>query len=116
MVRVRTAVESWRRSAVGNSDRAWAREIVCRVAARAARWALGAAFDHECVSIGQGGSIPFVATLQETFPQAQVLVTGIEDPDTRAHSEDESMHLGDLERIVTAEALLLARLGGAISS
>ena len=25
------------------------------------------------------------------------------------------MHLGDLERIVTAEALLLARLGGAVA-
>ena len=85
-------------------------------AVRAARWALGAAFDHECVSIGQGGSIPFVATLQETFPQAQVLVTGIEDPDARAHSEDESMHLGDLERIVAAEMLLLAQLGGAVEN
>ena len=83
-------------------------------ASRAARWALTTAFGRDCVDIGQGGSIPFIATLQETFPDAQVLVTGIEDPDTRAHSEDESMHLGDLERIVTAEALLLARLGGTI--
>lgn len=85
-------------------------------ASRAARWALTTAFGRDCVDIGQGGSIPFIATLQETFPDAQVLVTGIEDPDTRAHSEDESMHLGDLERIVTAEALLLARLGGAIAT
>ena len=84
-------------------------------ASRAARWALTTAFGRDCVDIGQGGSIPFIATLQETFPDAQVLVTGIEDPDTRAHSEDESMHLGDLERIVTAEALLLARLGGAVA-
>ena len=83
-------------------------------AGRAARWALTEAFGEDCVAIGQGGSIPFIATLKETFPQAQVLVTGIEDPDTRAHSEDESMHLGDLEHIVTAEALLLARLGGAL--
>ncbi len=45
-----------------------------------------------------------------------MLVTGIEDPDTRAHSENESMHLGELERIVVAEALLLARLSGAIGS
>ena len=83
-------------------------------AGRAAHWALTTAFGQDCVDIGQGGSIPFISTLQETFPDAQVLVTGIEDPDTRAHSEDESMHLGDLERIVTGEALLLARLGGAI--
>jgi len=83
-------------------------------AGRAAHWALTTAFGQDCVDIGQGGSIPFISTLQETFPDAQVLVTGIEDPDTRAHSEDESMHLGDLERIVIGEALLLARLGGAI--
>ena len=81
-------------------------------AGHAAHWALSTAFGQECVDIGQGGSIPFISTLRETFPDAQVLVTGIEDPDTRAHSEDESMHLGDLERIVTGEALLLARLGG----
>ncbi|WP_103062748.1 M20/M25/M40 family metallo-hydrolase [Actinomyces qiguomingii] len=84
-------------------------------AGRAAHWALTEAFGTEAVNIGQGGSIPFIATLKETFPEAQVLVTGIEDPDTRAHSEDESMHLGDLERIVTAEILLLARLGGAVA-
>ena len=84
-------------------------------AGHAAHWALSTAFGQECVDIGQGGSIPFISTLRETFPDAQVLVTGIEDPDTRAHSEDESMHLGDLERIVTGEALLLARLGGAVA-
>lgn len=83
-------------------------------AGRAAHWALARGFGHEAVEIGQGGSIPFIATLQRTFPEAQVLVTGIEDPDTRAHSEDESMHLGDLEHVVASEALLLARLAGAV--
>ena len=83
-------------------------------AGQAARWALGTAFGTEAVDIGQGGSIPFVAELQAAFPRAQVLVTGIEDPDTRAHSEDESMHLGSFEHVVAAEALLLARLGGAV--
>ncbi|MBF0972161.1 MAG: dipeptidase, partial [Actinomyces graevenitzii] len=66
------------------------------------------------VKIGQGGSIPFISDLREVFPQAQVLVTGIEDPDSRAHSANESMHLGELENIVLAQALLLARLGGAL--
>ena len=85
-------------------------------ASEAAHWALSTARHTEAVNIGQGGSIPFIATLKETFPGAQVLVTGIEDPDTRAHSENESMHLGELEHIVVAEALLLARLSGAIGS
>lgn len=83
-------------------------------ASQAALWAMSTAWQGEAVSIGQGGSIPFIATLKEVFPQAEVLVTGIEDPDTRAHSEDESMHLGELEHIIVAEALLLARLGGAV--
>ena len=85
-------------------------------ASEAAQWALSTAWGVEAVNIGQGGSIPFIATLKETFPEAQVLVTGIEDPDTRAHSENESMHLGELEHIVVAETLLLARLGGVIAS
>jgi len=87
-----------------------------KFASEAAHWALSTAWGTETVNIGQGGSIPFIATLKETFPEAQVLVTGIEDPDTRAHSENESMHLGELEHIVVAEVLLLARLGGAIAS
>ena len=45
---------------------------------------------------------------------ADVLVTGIEDPETRAHSEDESQHLGELKNAILAEAILLARLGGVL--
>lgn len=59
---------------------------------------------------GIGGSIPFVSTLASEFPDAQILLTGVEDPSTRAHSPNESQHLGVLRRSITAEALLLARL------
>ena len=45
-------------------------------------------------------------------PQASVLVTGVEDPDTRAHGANEGLHLAEFERVVLAEALLLANLGG----
>ena len=65
------------------------------------------------VLAGVGGSIPFIAQLAETFPDAQVLVTGVEDPDTRAHSPNESLHLGVFHRAVLTEALLLARLNAA---
>lgn len=72
------------------------------------------AWGENSVEIGVGGSIPFIAEFQQSFPGADVLVTGIEDPDTRAHSEDESQHLGDLKAAILAEAIMLARLGGTL--
>lgn len=57
-----------------------------------------------------GGSIPFIAELVERFPDAQILVTGVEDPETRAHSPNESQHLGVLRKAIKAEALFLAGL------
>ena len=77
-----------------------------------ARAAFRAAWDGaEPVDIGVGGSIPFVAAFAERFPDAAILVTGVEDPDTRAHGANESLHLGEFERVCVAETLLLARLG-----
>jgi acetylornithine deacetylase/succinyl-diaminopimelate desuccinylase-like protein len=77
----------------------------------AARQAFRQAWGHEAVDTGVGGSIPFIAEFAAAFPDAKILVTGVEDPDTQAHSINESLHLGVLERAATAEALLLARLG-----
>ena len=79
-------------------------------------WALEAAWGTAPVRMGMGGSIPFIADLTEVFPDAEVLITGVEDPDSRAHSANESLHLGEFERCILAEALLLAALrvpGGA---
>ena len=53
-----------------------------------------------------GGSIPFVAAFAEKFPDAAILVTGVEDPDARAHGANESLHLGEFEKVCLAEALL----------
>ncbi|PSL39599.1 acetylornithine deacetylase/succinyl-diaminopimelate desuccinylase-like protein [Labedella gwakjiensis] len=68
------------------------------------------AWGVEPVDFGVGGSIPFIASLVESFPDAEILVTGVEDPHSRAHSPNESLHLGVFHRAVLAEALLLARL------
>ena len=79
----------------------------------AARQAFTDAWDGVApVDMGVGGSIPFIAEFLEAFPQASVLVTGVEDPDTRAHGANEGLHLAEFERVVLAEALLLAKLGG----
>lgn len=81
----------------------------------AAREAFTQAWGVQPVDMGMGGSIPFIAEFAAAFPQATILVTGVEDPATQAHSINESLHLGVLERAASAEALLLARLGGARS-
>ena len=78
----------------------------------AARSALAEAWGGTApVDTGTGGSIPFIAEFQEAFPGASILVTGVEDPDTRAHGPNEGLHLPEFERTVLAEALLLQRLG-----
>ena len=82
----------------------------------AARSAYAEAWGTAPVEVGVGGSIGFLAPFVRTFPDAEVLITGVEDPDTRAHSPDESLHLADFEKACLAETLLLQRLGGQQSS
>ncbi len=76
-------------------------------AAQLVKAALGAAFPNPAIEMGIGGSIPFIAELVDTFPAAQILVTGVEDADSRAHSPNESVDLLGLQRAMVAEALLL---------
>jgi len=77
----------------------------------AARAAFQEAWDGVApVDMGVGGSIPFIAEFLDAFPEASVLVTGVEDPDTRAHGANEGLHLAEFERVVLAEALLLRNL------
>ena len=80
-----------------------------------ARRALTEAWGQESVTMGIGGSIPFIADLLEVFPQASILVTGVEDPDARAHSANESLYLPDFKAAIVAEALLLQSLASGIS-
>ena len=77
----------------------------------AARAALTQAWGRPAVDIGTGGSIPFVTAYAQRFPAAEILVTGVEDPDTRAHGANESLSLVMFERACLAEALLLHNLG-----
>jgi acetylornithine deacetylase/succinyl-diaminopimelate desuccinylase-like protein len=79
--------------------------------------AVRAAFRHawgvDAVDTGVGGSIPFIAEFAAAYPDAKILVTGVEDPATQAHSINESLDLGVLARAATSEALLLEALGRA---
>ncbi len=76
-------------------------------AAQSISTALTQAWDQEVVNMGVGGSIPFISSFVSAFPTAQVLVTGVEDPDSRAHSPNESLHIESFEKAIVAELLFL---------
>lgn len=59
---------------------------------------MGKARGVPAVCMGVGGSIPVVDTLARLCPQADILITGAEDPDSRAHGANESIHLGDFKK------------------
>jgi len=94
------AVELGKPFSLGESG--WAKTL--------AEQSLSLAFGEKSVDIGIGGSIPFIADLERVFPKAQVLVTGVEDPDSRAHSPNESLHLKGFQSAILAQLLFL--LGG----
>lgn len=77
-----------------------------------ARQAMADGYGAEPVDLGVGGSIPFIADLVREFPEAQILVTGVEDPHSRAHSPNESLHLDTFRHAIATESLLLARMNG----
>jgi cysteinylglycine-S-conjugate dipeptidase len=62
------------------------------------------------VEPGSGGSLPLVAALAAAYPDTALLLTGVEDPESNAHSENESVHLGELRNCCVNEAVLLAHL------
>ncbi len=97
---------------VGISQESSGEPFVTRTGGRAykaMKAALSKAWDHKAVDIGAGGTIPFLHDLAELFPNAEIMVTGVEDPASRAHGPDESVDLGELERACLAEALFLEK-------
>ena len=91
------AVELGKPFSLGESG--WAKDLASR--------ALRSAFGFDSVDIGIGGSIPFIADLEAVFPGVQVLVTGVEDPDSRAHSPNESLDIETLRKAIIAQTLIL---------
>src|SRR4249919_1186863 len=80
----------------------------------AAHSAFAEAWGAPAVDIGVGGSIPFIAAFAAVMPDAEILITGVEDPDTRAHGANEGLHLAMFERACLAETLLLRNVAAGL--
>lgn len=74
--------------------------------------AMQRAFGREVVTAGQGGSIPLATALAEIVPEAEVMLLGVEEPASRIHGPDESVHPDELRRTALAQALFLVELAG----
>ncbi|MFG2893388.1 dipeptidase [Streptomyces sp. NPDC048248] len=72
--------------------------------------ALREAYEGEEMQIsGMGGSIPLCNTLAGLYPDAEVLLIGLSDPEAQIHAVNESVSPQELERLSLAEALFLQR-------
>lgn len=80
----------------------------------AARRALAAGFGREPVTIGCGGTIPFVGPFVEVLGGVPALLLGLEDPPCNAHGENESLDLEDFRKASRASAHLLQELAASL--
>ena len=73
--------------------------------------ALEEAFGRPTTTEGQGGSIPLCNVLHDTFPDAEIMLLGVEEPRCLIHAPNESVDPQEIERMAVAEALFLRGYG-----
>jgi acetylornithine deacetylase/succinyl-diaminopimelate desuccinylase-like protein len=69
--------------------------------------AMATAFGRQVTTAGQGGAIPLCSTFAQTYPDAEIMLIGVEEPTCLMHAPNESVSLDEIERIALAEALFL---------
>ncbi|MFI0822594.1 dipeptidase [Streptomyces sp. NPDC021098] len=74
----------------------------------AMREAMRVAYDgQEMATAGQGGSIPLCNTLATLYPEAEILLIGLSEPEAQIHAVNESVSPEELEKLSLTEALFL---------
>ena len=65
-------------------------------------------FGAPCGYIGQGGTIPLMSMLQQSFPKAQMMVCGVLGPKSNAHGPNEFLHVPYGKKLTAAVAQVMA--------
>lgn len=66
-------------------------------------------FGADPVSMGEGGSIPFMGMLGKKFPQAQFVITGVLGPNSNAHGPNEFLHIPTGKKLTASIAEIIAK-------
>lgn len=69
--------------------------------------AMREAYGLDPVLLGQGGSIPLCNVFAETYPDAELILLGVEEPLAGIHAPNESVDPSEIERLALAEARFL---------
>jgi acetylornithine deacetylase/succinyl-diaminopimelate desuccinylase-like protein len=77
----------------------------------AMRAAMQEAYGHEQTTEGQGGSIPLCNVLADTYPDAEIMLLGVEEPRCLIHAPNESVDPSEIEHLALSEALFLEKYG-----
>jgi cysteinylglycine-S-conjugate dipeptidase len=78
--------------------------------------ALEDAYGRKPTTLGQGGSIPLCNVLQDTYPDAELMLIGVEEPNCLIHAPNESVDPTEIENMAVSEAMFLQRYPAARSS
>ena len=71
------------------------------------------AYGRDVTLQGQGGSIPLCTVFQETFPDAEIMLLGVEEPQCLIHSANESVDPSEIEHVALAEVLFMQKYADA---
>ncbi|WP_406262946.1 dipeptidase [Actinacidiphila glaucinigra] len=71
--------------------------------------AMHAAYGTEMEIAGMGGSIPLCNTLATLYPDSEILLIGLSEPEAQIHAVNESVSPEELEKLSLTEALFLQK-------
>jgi acetylornithine deacetylase/succinyl-diaminopimelate desuccinylase-like protein len=68
-------------------------------------------FQKGFLTLGEGGTIPFMSFLGEEFPSAQFMITGVLGADSNAHSIDENLDIPYLKKLICCMIDIFSTIG-----